>query len=638
MEFGLYQANENSKTKIYNFTGLNRMRKGSRYEFSDMYNMSADEYPCAAPCRSRKEIAQAGEINAVCAPDTTNTTEVSGITGVCDGGFYYNGELKSGNITLSPQWSWQIEQKGNLYIVNGYDKDNKKSLIYYYNIDTDGFSEGGKVMRNMIVTCGVQDESSGKYFLRAIHTRKYGVSTYSVTTDDGRVVNNADFCDKYMSEYYDNYGYCLNPDENIFEKIFKVGDDITIEGFPDAGVDGILWNIQDNKIMPQSMGAIRNNTVDTDNMPTTDSLSETTICLTKITGFRIIKIDGLPAHIMYLQVFNKNGEVTTMKDLASNSYGSVYCSGVTIKKRTRVLDNITVHHGRIWGSAPSGNQIYASASDDIFSFSSDDIANRYAARIPSDTPGTFTALCSYNNDLIAFKSDSITVISGSNPTNYSAYVIDGIGCIAPKSIAVTPEGVIFLSYKGFYIYNGSLPQCISAKLNKSYVSAVSGYDGESYYACAMLTDGDCEFLLYNLNYGLWHKRDDFNGLGFFRFLDGFYGADSKSLYKMDDDICGDWSFTLMRTHENSLDSKGINEIWIRAEISDNAMFLVETAVGNGEFERHSVFAECGLNVYRCPVRLRNGESYQIRISGSGKVVIYELEIKKTDGGRRYKEY
>ena len=94
MQFGLYGESDVSKNKIYSFGGLNRTRNGNRNEFVDMYNMTAGEYPCMAPCNGKTEIAHAdNNINAVVSPDIS-CQNVLGITGVCDGGFYYNGKLK----------------------------------------------------------------------------------------------------------------------------------------------------------------------------------------------------------------------------------------------------------------------------------------------------------------------------------------------------------------------------------------------------------------------------------------------------------------------------------------------------------------------------------------------------------------
>ena len=86
-----------------------------------------------------------------------------------------------------------------------------------------------------------------------------------------------------------------------------------------------------------------------------------------------------------------------------------------------------------------------------------------------------------------------------------------------------------------------------------------------------------------------------------------------------------------------LDNKGINEIWIRAKLANGGSFKVHTAVGGGEFTEHTEFTKEGLNIYRCPVRLVMGESYSVKLSGTGDVVIYELELVRADGGRKYKE-
>lgn len=638
MDFNVYTPREAEKTRLCGFGGLNRRKEAARNEFSDMYNMTTDEYPCLAPCGKRMKIAEAEHINTVAAPDVTNVSEVKGITGVCDGGFCYNGELKSEKFELPADMIWQIKQMGNMYIINGFDKGACRSVMYYYNIDTDEFDEGGKILHNLIVTTG--KDSSGNPYIQLMGSGKNGVYAHSITTDDGKVINNSDYCDEYLTEYYNSGssgGYTLSKTENLFQKQFKIGDEITLEGFPGADNNGQAWSVYSDHVLTQSAkDTSKNNTVDTDNMPTTKNLSEYSICTATVTGFSITSTASYQyAHRMYLKLTNKDGEDATFVNLTDSG---IYVSGITVSKRTKVLDGITIHHGRIWGSAPSGNQLYASASDDVFSFSSQDISKKYAARIPSDSPGTFTALCSYNNDLIAFKPDNITVISGTNPTNYSSYTIDGIGCIAPKSVAVTPEGVIFLGRKGFYIYNGASPKCISEKLHTVYKDAVGGFDGETYFVSAVKKDDTAELLAYSMNRGLWYKRDDFSAVGFFGFCDGFFGADDTAVYRLDTHDAVEWSFTLARTHENNLDNKGINEIRVRAEMEEGAIFCVETAVGDGEFVSHTAFSKPGLNVYRCPIRLKLGENYRIRIKGSGNMVIYEIEVQKTVGGGRYKEY
>lgn len=633
MYLNQHEEGQPDSFRIYTFGGINRKNNGYRTEFSDMYNMSADEYPCAAPRGRRREIATAGKINTACAPDATNVSEVTGITGVYDGGFYYNGTLKSGKFILSSDWSWQIEQKGNTYIINGYDKANVRSIMYYYNIDTDEFNEGGKVMRNLIL------QSYGHYLVTPSDD-DYGVDSYQCTTPDGVVIKNRDFWTTYREYTTDatDYTTTLSSTKNIFEQYFKVGDEITIEGFPGTGNGGQIWDTTTSGVQPQpGIGAERNNTVDTDNMTTTDSLSKYSICTAKIKSFSIKTVArGKAYHYVYFDLFNKNGEVVEFKDMYTNNY---YCSGITLKKRTRAFDNITIHHGRIWGSSPSGNQIYASASDDIFSFSSDDIVSRYAARIPSDTPGTFTALCSYNNELVAFKPDSITIISGTNATNYTATIIDGIGCISPRSAVVTPGGIIFLSYNGFYAFSGSTPYLISDKLNTSYVDAVAGRNTDTYFASATRSDGTRELVKYNMAKDIWYKDDEVPAIDIFPFKDKMYICTDTTLYECNnpDGTSFEWYFESVPLRNYTIDNKAVCELWILADVSEGAHFKVWTQNDREEWRLHSAFSETGLKVFNCPVRAENATTYKYKISGSGKVVIHEIEIHTAEGGRRYKE-
>lgn len=638
MYFGQYANYDPTKTSTYNFYGLNRTRRTSKGEFSDMMNMSAREYPCATPRKPRSFVCKApGAIDVVCSPDSTNVESVAGFTGISNGGFYYNGELKSGEFTLSADWSWQALQKGNLYIINGYDKQNTKSLIYYYCIDTDEFAEGGAVMRNLIVT-------SGTNYLETIYTDDYGIDDYTVTTPDGTVIKNADFSRKYI-EYNDDYGkWTMNKDVNIFEELFDIGDQVTIEGFCGSENNGQLWNIQSGKVFPQPgiSGADRNNTIDTDNMVSTNGLNKYSICTATITGFSIVnKGRGQFAHRVTLSLLNKNGDTVTFRDLASVSVGTVYCSGVTLKKRTRVLDNITIHNGRIWGSAPSGNQIYGSSATELFSFSSEDIVKGFAVRIPSDASGTVTGMCEYGNDLIVFKESSITIIAGDSPTNYYSYVIQGIGCVDPNSIAVTPSGVLFLSYNGFYIWSGNVPQLFSSRLDTKYISAVAGYNDNVYYACAVRADnGKRELLTYNMQYNIWHILDDMNVTGYFAFKGKWYIADKIIIYECDgeSDVSEtvDWSFTSVKIHDNTLDEKGLTELWIRCEMGEGAEFKVETKADDEKFKTHGTYSGTGRQIFRCPIRMNMCDNYQYRIKGHGNVVFYEIETHKMFGGRDYK--
>ena len=637
MQFSIYQGQDSKQTNIYNFYGLNRTRKTSKGEFEDMRNMGTLEYPCAAPRGPRSKITETtADIVAAVAPDSTNVDEVTGLTGIMGTAFYYNGTRKGASDALPAGYDYEIIRMGNLYIINGY-KDNE-SVMYTYNIDTDTFAErdSGKRMGDLIVASG--NDEGGSY----LETFRYGfdaVYNYTATdSDTGKQIKNADF--------FDTYGNPVVPLPNIFSRKFSVGDQVTISGFPTTAENfGQMWQYISNTatVLPQPTHDYSiNNTIDTDLVADLDELYDTDIVEAYVKGFdtRQGSVDGTTyyVHKIYFDLYNKNGDPVQFTNMTSDTTNTVYCSGVTVSRRTRTFTHIGTHNNRLWGSIPTGNNIYISTSDDIFDFTSDSIVDGIAARIASDTPGVFTGFAEYGSEMAAFKEDSITVIYGSEPSTYSTSIISGIGCIDPHSIQVTPSGVIFLAYHGFYIFTGGVPSCISSKVNTKYKSAVSGFDGNIYYAAAVREDGTRELLTYDMRYGTWHIQDDIAAVGMFRFRSEFYIADSRDIYRTDAEAGGvDWSFTGVRTWDYTLDSKAVNEIWIKAEITPGAKFIVSTAVDDGEFREHTVFVKPGLHIYRCPVRALTGESYRYKITGTGKVVFYEIELERDTGGRRYKD-
>ncbi len=639
MQFNLYTAEPESTTALSYFYGINRTRRPKRGEFEAMKNMSSSEYPCISPRGRRESVATvSGKISAVCAPDLTNTTDITAFTGIADGSFWYNGVKKSKSVVLADDRSWEIIRKGNLYIINGYKSGDTKevydSVMYYYNIDTDTFDTAATQLQSLILTAGKDD--NGNY----LATFRYGfdaVKNYEAT-DGVTTVKNSDFFDTYAS------GGRILPKTNIFSKTLEIGDEVTVKGFPgEENNFGQLWSYSTSalEVIPQSYLAYdENNTVDTDAYASLELIDKSLITNAYVDGFDVssMAINGTNVYIhkLYLRLYNKNGDELDFADMSGVS-SRYYCSGITIEKRMRRFDHIALHHGRIWGTVPTGNMIYASSSDDIFSFSSEDILSKFAVRMPSDSPGTFTGICEYNGEIIAFKESSITVIYGSGVSNYSQSVIYGVGCSDSRSVQVTPEGVIFLGNGGFYLYDGGVPVCISQKLNREYTEAVSGFDGDIYYAC--VTDGDTKTVLaYDTRYGLWHGYDVIDATGFFRFRNDFYIADSRTVYRTGaGELDTDWELVSVKQYGSTLNNEALSELWIHAEVSTGAYFRVETSVDGGEFREHTVFSDSGNKLFRCPVRAVMGSEFRYRISGSGKVVFYEIEFKSAEGGRRYKE-
>ena len=141
----------------------------------------------------------------------------------------------------------------------------------------------------------------------------------------------------------------------------------------------------------------------------------------------------------------------------------------------------------------------------------------------------FIALKEFGSNLLAFKRDSLCVISGTNPGEYTIYKAFGAdGPIAPDTIAVYRNMVFFLTDKGIGIFDGSTIRNISrdalgyvnfdAEVNRESAKAVI-HDG--IYTCAVAVDDsqinaiieyDIERGTYMLRTGLsvtaWANHED----------------------------------------------------------------------------------------------------------------------------------
>jgi hypothetical protein len=634
MLFDTLSGQEPTKTNTYNFYGLNRTRRAQKGEFEEMENMSTDEYPCASPSIKRRPdsgIITQQNIKAAAPPDISNVSALEKFTGIANGSFYYNGVIKSGKFgTLPDSFEWQIERLGQVYVINGYNKENKTSMMYTYNVYTDKFDYFFATMDSLIVTA--VKSSKGNY-LETFHYAYDTVADYKVTLKDGTVLENIDFFDKYATSAG------TLPKDNIFEKVFSVGDELTIENFPtDAENVGQTWkySASEEKITQYKNDYSSNNTVDSDNILNERNIDKHAIVRAIVTGFDVTNgptVAGTTSlhHKIYFKLYNKNGE-----EIDFYNMDGVYCTGVKLSKRKRVFTEICSHNQRIFGTQPNGVNIYGSKSDEIYNFTDNAVVAGEAARLSDLKPGEFTGICEYSSSLLVFKESSIIIINGDNPTNYYTDIIDGIGCIDPKSIAVTPNGVIFLSYNGIYLFAGNTPQFISTKLNSKYISGTAFYDGNRYIINARRKDNsEFEYLVYDMRYGTWHKQTSSDIKGMFMFKGELWEYTDSELYCVKDEngFNQDWSMTSARIYDYTLNRKAPEEIWIKAELDEGAHFTVETSTDDNDFVKHIEYSKPGLFVVRCPCRIVMGNYYRYRISGSGRVIFYEIEIHRSESGR-----
>lgn len=664
-----YDESSITSANIYSFGGLNRTKKVSRNEFADMGNMSAREYPCLAPRTKHERIFDtSGVIQCAAAPDAPYAESIEGLTGIADEAFYYNGVKKSKNIVLSKDMQWEIKKimrdDGIHYIIHGYESVEKLSIMYMYTPKTDKFARMGVIMDDLIVIAST--DSTGDY----LATFRYGFDSlldYTVEVD-GKTIDCSQFFLKYGN------GRVLSSTENIFKQYFSYGDEVDISGFPTAAESvGQVFQYKGTgaDVVPLTNSDYSyNNTYDADS-----GVSDDYITTAYVDGFDIsfVSVSGVkcPVHKVYFTLYNSQNEQVHFDDMVgSGKVPNYYCCGITLSSLERAYTTIEIHNSRIWGTSPDGQQIFVSASDILYDVSdtsltgSNAAGNANAGRIRFDMPGEFTGLCEFKDYVFAFKESCVGIIYGDNPSNYGITIYPWTGCIDRSSIAVTKDGVIYLSYNGFYMFDGTTAVCISGKLNRRYKAARSCFDGNVYYTLAIFDvrrdDGSTyetyEILAYDTRYGTWHIYDSDpilvvaeDGIdipmsdmyyNMFTFRGELYILFYKWAYHKTDivDDTVSWYVTSAPVTDNDLDYKSVNEIWIYADVADGAHFTVYTITDGGEPVEHTKFTTPGTHVYRCPVRALNCTNYQYKLIGLGDVVIREIEIRKYNGSsRRYKE-
>ncbi|MGM9937167.1 MAG: hypothetical protein ACI38A_07460 [Candidatus Ornithomonoglobus sp.] len=656
-------GNNITSTSIYSFGGLNRTRKASKNEFSNMGNMSSREYPCLAPRTVHEDICHTGgAIQCAVAPETPYAESIEGLTGIANEAFYYNGVKKSGSVVLSKDMQWEIKKMssniGTHYIIHGYNPDKKLSIMYMYTPKTDTFARMGVIMDDLIVIAGT--DKTGDY----LATFRYGFDSlldYTVEVNEQTID-----CSQFFLKY--GNGRSLSLTQNIFEQNFSVGDEVDISGFPVTAAESVGQVFQYKGVGAEVVPLTNsdwgyNNTYDAN-----AGVSDDYITSAFVAGFDIsfVSIQGVKCavHKVYFKLTNSSGETMHFDSMVgTGTRPNYYCCGVTLSSMERAYTTIEIHHNRVWGTSPDGQSIFASASDILHDASSASVEAKYAARIQFDIPGEFTGLCEYRDYMFVFKENCVGIVYGNNPSNYAITLYPWTGCIDRNSIAVTKNGVIYLSHNGFYIFDGTTATCISDKLNRRYKEARSCFDGNIYYTLAIYDnrtpDGnvfeDYEILSYDTRYSTWHTYDsavffilteDGNSLpisdlyyNMFVFCGELYTAFYDTIsHKTDTSEDIDWMVTSAPITDSSLDYKSVNEIWIYADVTEGAYFTVYTIADGGEPVEHKTFDTPGTHVFRCPVRAHNCSNYQYKIAGKGDVVIREIEIRKYSAdARRYKE-
>lgn len=342
-------------------------------------------------------------------------------------------------------------------------------------------------------------------------------------------------------------------------------------------------------------------------------------------------IESITDFTMKVKLFNYDGRIINPVDSRNEYINHEFKGTLRVYKRFPKFKNICANLNRIWATTKDGESIYASAPGDIYEFSRYDGLSTDSWYTNVGDYGSFTGITAFRDGVVAFKESNIYHIYGDRPTNFSvAKRFSNCGCIDAKTVCETDTSVFFAGADDIYEYSGGAPIGIGKNLNiKNFSHGAAYANGKKYY---LSLNGENKLFVYDRNYKLWHIEGDFDILGGVTFKNKLYFATASSILSVSDEYSDDWSATLCDITEQSMEHKGINDIFIRVQNGENSEISVWVSQNGGEFKLCGKSEKSGEYTFRVPVRFISGDKYSIKFSGKGSCIIKDIRRSFYIGG------
>ena len=308
----------------------------------------------------------------------------------------------------------------------------------------------------------------------------------------------------------------------------------------------------------------------------------------------------------------------------------------TVRRGVPDILRACVYNNRVFGYDASGERLYASKLGDARNWYCYEGLSTDGWYSEVGTEGGFTGIAASSVGVVALKNNYLHLVYGDSPRNFTLQPQIPAGCIDGRSVANVQQVLFFLGYDGVYAFSGGYPSKVSDALDMRYQSGVGGGDGEKYYLSAKRPDGTFELVVYDLARGMWHREDTFAAAGFFRYNNGFYGADTGKVYRMDGQGYADsWYAVSKRFDDGTMENRGLNNLYLRLFAEAGATVTVEATTADGDTHWQMCGSVSGPfhGVKRFPVRFCSHDAYRYRISGAGHAEIEAIERVLYSGGR-----
>lgn len=455
---------------------------------------------------------------------------------------------------------------------------------------------------------------------------------YRLVFPDGKYVNTADLSDagsieaSYTSSSSVTFALCREDGE--------VYADVTVSArAPSSPSDGMLW-------------------MDCSGTPALQRYSELTETWADVAAFVRFSSPGIGQKFRAGDGVTVSGctepslNVTAVVTACGENFlvlpGTVAESGfqsapLTVARRMPPMDFVTECGNRLWGCRYGAgvNEIYASVAGDFRNWNVFEglASDSYAASVGTD--GAFTAAVTHLGYPVFFKENCLHKVYGGYPSEYQIRTVtcDGVQPGSAGSVATVGSDLFYLAERGVFVYDGSLPVCVSQALGESGLSDGSAAaKGERYVLAATEADGTRSLFTYDARLHLWHREDGedardlvscggevyFRSGNRIRTLGGVGTADSAPVPF----FCRSGTMGLHRT-----DGKFVTRLCVRAFVPEDGTLSVSVQMDDGT--PHGVLSRSGggTRTLSVPVRAEKGDRFSVCLSGTGAVRILTLETE-----------
>lgn len=292
---------------------------------------------------------------------------------------------------------------------------------------------------------------------------------------------------------------------------------------------------------------------------------------------------------------------------------------------------------RVWLCQKDGHEIYASALGDYTNYYDYSGLNSdsWAANVGSD--GRFTGIVNYLGNVLVFKEDTLYIVYGSIPSEFSYTEVNnfkGVEEGSERSFAIIDNILYYKSVYGIIAYDGSTTVISSALGRDKYKNAVAGAWGNKYYVSMQnCKTNKYELFCYDTKKGMWTKEAEDRIIRFLNDGNTLYYVtdtqvkiiDADNDYEVKEDNVR-WSAETGIYGYSYPNQKYISRLQLRMYLAQGAkarIYIQYNSNGKWQSCGREIIGR-GVNSFIFPIRPHRCDHMKLKIEGEGECKIYSL--------------